>query len=306
MRRRCLDSTRRPVHAHPQRLLPVGLAVRSAIAASTGAAVLAFAPPSAAADPAPVPYPTGYRNWTHVKSLQIQSGHPLYDAFGGIHHLYANAKAMEGYRKGRFPDGAVIVFDLLEAKEADKTVGTGLSARGRRRHAQGLEALGRDRRLGATRASRAIRGPSARSARTPPAPACRACRAAQKDKDYVFSASGLALALRVAASRLAPRDFADRVSPLDAGRAGFRTPAPASDSDASAVARASRATPADERVDVGAVARVRGDEHPELARGFVAARKRRGQPAVGGSPAMSGRRPSATPWPLTAAWMTWS
>ena len=101
------------------------LAVRSAIAASTGAAVLAFAPPSAAADPAPVPYPTGYRNWTHVKSLQIQSGHPLYDAFGGIHHLYANAKAMEGYRKGRFPDGAVIVFDLLEAKSADNAIQEG-------------------------------------------------------------------------------------------------------------------------------------------------------------------------------------
>ena len=161
------------------------LAVRSAIAASTGAAVLAFAPPSAAADPAPVPYPTGYRNWTHVKSLQIQSGHPLYDAFGGIHHLYANAKAMEGYRKGRFPDGAVIVFDLLEAKEADKTVGTGarkvvgvMHKDSKRWAATG--GWGYEGFKGDSRTDRAV-GANA-------ATACHACHTAQKDKDYVFSA----------------------------------------------------------------------------------------------------------------------
>ena len=67
-----------------------------------------------AADPQ-VPYPEGYRDWHHVKSMVIEEGHPLYGAFGGIHHLYANDKAMEGYRKGTFPDGSVIVFDLLEA-----------------------------------------------------------------------------------------------------------------------------------------------------------------------------------------------
>ena len=34
--------------------------------------------------------------------------------FGGIHHIYANDKAIEGYRNELFPDGAVIIFDLLE------------------------------------------------------------------------------------------------------------------------------------------------------------------------------------------------
>jgi hypothetical protein len=33
-----------------------------------------------------VPYPQGYRNWTHVKTMQLKPGHPLYEAFGGIHH----------------------------------------------------------------------------------------------------------------------------------------------------------------------------------------------------------------------------
>jgi hypothetical protein len=47
--------------------------------------------------------------------MVIEEGHPLFGAFGGIHHIYANAKALEGYRSETFPDGAVIVFDLLEA-----------------------------------------------------------------------------------------------------------------------------------------------------------------------------------------------
>ncbi|MDT8439966.1 MAG: cytochrome P460 family protein [Wenzhouxiangellaceae bacterium] len=66
---------------------------------------------------AEVPWPEGWRDWHHVKSMVIQPGHPLHAAFGGIHHLYANDKALEGYRSGTFPDGAVIAFDLLEAED---------------------------------------------------------------------------------------------------------------------------------------------------------------------------------------------
>jgi hypothetical protein len=39
---------------------------------------------------------------------------PFYGAFGGIHHLYANDGALEGYRSNSFPDWAVTIFDLLE------------------------------------------------------------------------------------------------------------------------------------------------------------------------------------------------
>ncbi len=70
---------------------------------------------------ASVPYPEGYRNWNHVKSMLILPGHPLYEAFGGIHHIYANGKAMLGYRTGEFPDGSIIIFDLLEAKFDNNT-----------------------------------------------------------------------------------------------------------------------------------------------------------------------------------------
>ena len=149
------------------------------------ALVLALASASAlAADPAPVPYPEGYRNWTHLKSMVIQPGHPLYVAFGGIHHLYANARAMEGYRTGKFPAGAVIVFDLLEAKTGDNALQEG----GRKvvgvmhRDAKkwkdtggwGFEAF-----KGDSKSERAV-GSNA-------AGACYACHTQQKERDFVFS-----------------------------------------------------------------------------------------------------------------------
>ena len=72
-----------------------------------------------------VAYPEGYRDWTHVKTMIVEPGHPLYDPFGGIHHIYANEKALEGYKNGKFPDGAVIVFDLLEVVPSDNAVTEG-------------------------------------------------------------------------------------------------------------------------------------------------------------------------------------
>jgi len=70
-----------------------------------------------------IPYPKGYRDWHHVKSMLIyDSKHPLFNPFGGIHHIYVNKKGLEGYKKGGpFPDGTIIVFDLLEAKEDNGT-----------------------------------------------------------------------------------------------------------------------------------------------------------------------------------------
>ncbi len=65
------------------------------------------------ADNSTVEYPEGYRSWTHVKSMLIEPGHPLENPFQGIHHLYGNDKAINGYKTGDFPDGSVIVFDLL-------------------------------------------------------------------------------------------------------------------------------------------------------------------------------------------------
>ena len=69
-----------------------------------------------------VPYPEDYRTWFHVKTMLIEPGHPLENPFQGIHHIYANKKAMQGYKSGSFPDGSVIVFDLLKYTEKDNTI----------------------------------------------------------------------------------------------------------------------------------------------------------------------------------------
>lgn len=140
---------------------------------------------AAAADAPPVPYPEGYRQWMHVKSMVINAGHPLYEAFGGIHHLYANKKAEQGYKAGKFPDGAVIVFDLLDAKAADNTVQEGarkvvgvMHKDAKKYKATG--GWGYEGFKGDSKTERAVAGNAAT--------ACHQCHTAQKDKDFVFSA----------------------------------------------------------------------------------------------------------------------
>jgi hypothetical protein len=136
-----------------------------------------------AADPE-VPYPTDYRDWYHVKSMVIEEGHPLFASFGGIHHLYANDKALEGYRSERFPDGAVIIFDLLEAVAADNAITegqrkvVGVMHKDAKQFAAtggwGFEGFG-----GGDPANRVVGGNAAT--------ACFACHQPQKDQDYTFS-----------------------------------------------------------------------------------------------------------------------
>ncbi len=131
-----------------------------------------------------VPYPQGYRQWTHVKTMQLKPGHPLYEAFGGIHHIYANKNAVQGYRAGRFADGSVLVFDLLEAKDEGAAVSEGPrkvlgvmrkdAAKYKQTGGWGFEAF-----KGDSRTERAVGG----NAKT----ACFQCHTSQRDHDYVFS-----------------------------------------------------------------------------------------------------------------------
>ncbi|MBA3667238.1 MAG: cytochrome P460 family protein [Sphingomonas sp.] len=56
-----------------------------------------------------VDYPEGFRRWTHIKS---GVNGPAYGPYEGMYNIYGNAKALRGYRSGRFPDGAMLIFDL--------------------------------------------------------------------------------------------------------------------------------------------------------------------------------------------------
>lgn len=130
-----------------------------------------------------VSYPDGYRNWTHVKSMILQPGHPLYQSFGGIHHLYANDQALKGYLDGgNFPDGSVIVFDLLEKVEAENAVTEGS------RKVVGV--MQKNSKLFAETGGwgfEGFKGDSRERVVTNMNADCFSCHLSQKENDYVFS-----------------------------------------------------------------------------------------------------------------------
>lgn len=133
---------------------------------------------------AEVPYPAGYRGWTHVKSMAILPGHALYEGFGGLHHLYANTRAMAGYKSGTFKDGSVIVFDLLEADTGGNALSEG------KRKIVGV--MHRDAKRFAATGGWGFEGfaagdPTQRAVGTQAKTACFDCHAPQAARNFVFS-----------------------------------------------------------------------------------------------------------------------
>jgi hypothetical protein len=157
------------------RMAVLGLAGLVASAAGNGAR----------ADSPAVKYPAGYREWTHVKSMAIVSDkHPLFNTFGGIHHVYVNKTGLQATKShGAFPNGSVLVFDLLQAAETDgayvegqrKLVAVMLkdSTRFKDTGGWGFEGF-----KGDSGTERVVTDPTGQ---------CFHCHAAQKDHDYVFS-----------------------------------------------------------------------------------------------------------------------
>jgi hypothetical protein len=102
--------------------------MRPALASALTALIMPLSVPSDPPQDGPIPFPDGYRHWTHVKSSLVGPDAPGFAQNGGYHHFYANEKAMEGYRTGTFPDGSILIDDGLEAVQKN-----GVSAEGRRR-----------------------------------------------------------------------------------------------------------------------------------------------------------------------------
>jgi hypothetical protein len=159
---------------------PGAVVKRSIVAICSVLSILA----AHAANDNAVPYPDGYLRWHHVKSMVIQPGHALYESFGGIHHLYANDKAVAGYESGQFPDGSVIAFDLFAAEDANHAIVAGerkvlgVMYRDHKRYAatggwgfEGFAGGKKDQRVVGNNA----------------VAACFGCHMSQQQHDYVFS-----------------------------------------------------------------------------------------------------------------------
>jgi hypothetical protein len=130
-----------------------------------------------------VDYPEGYRQWTHVKSMLIEPGHPLENPFQGLHHIYGNPKALQGYENGSFPDGSVIVFDLLQYNQGAHAIQEserkliGVMQKDRNKFSAtggwGFEAFPKN-----SKSDRVV-GDGGKG--------CYACHTSQKNHDFVFS-----------------------------------------------------------------------------------------------------------------------
>src|SRR5262245_53765109 len=144
-----------------------------------GCGIWAFA----AAEATVVPYPAEFRKWIHVKSTLVGPQHASFASNGGIHHFYANEKALAGYKSGRFPDGSILIDDLLEIKESG-----GISSEGaRRRVAVMLKDGARYRDTGGW-GFEIFKGDESTPALSAEGKAaCFACHGKQKDRDSVFS-----------------------------------------------------------------------------------------------------------------------
>lgn len=142
-----------------------------------------------AASPVPeatksVDYPDGYRRWTHVRSALIGPESSAHKRFGGLHHIYANNLAMQGFETGKFPDGSVLVFDLLEIQTKD-----GVTTEGARRFIDVMQK--NSKTFGETGGwgFEEFRGNSQteRSLNEQAKAECFACHTSRQQQDFVFS-----------------------------------------------------------------------------------------------------------------------
>jgi cytochrome P460 len=131
-----------------------------------------------------VQYPENYRTWVHVKSVLVGPNSVFFESSGGLHHIYANRQAVSGYRTGTFPDGSVIVFELLEVTET-----AGSTIEGRRRR---IDVMAKDGQRFTTTGGwgfeRFLQDSKTDRATSPESRAeCFACHKKRGDHDFVFS-----------------------------------------------------------------------------------------------------------------------
>ena len=157
---------------------------KAALIALATVVILAWALNMRAATDGVIAYPLGYRDWTRVKSATVDPKSPAAGRYGGLHHIYANEKAMDGYRTGQFPDGSVIVFDLLETRDSAGTTVEGsrkfidLMVKDSRAYAD-TGGWGFEEFTGDSQTDRALSA----QARID----CYKCHTKQKDNGFVFS-----------------------------------------------------------------------------------------------------------------------
>jgi Cytochrome P460 len=145
---------------------------------------LSWTLPQRAAPDSTIPYPNGYRKWVHIGTTLVGAQSPFFASNGGIHHIYANERALKGYETGTFPNGSIVVFDLLDTKELNGATIEGprkridVMVKDEQRFAN-TGGWGFERFLGDTETDPALTAEQRAS--------CFSCHEKRKAQDYVFS-----------------------------------------------------------------------------------------------------------------------
>ena len=157
--------------------------LKAPLIASMTAAVVLGAFSGLAQKKGAVPFPTGYRHWTHVKTMVIYGNqHPLFKQLGGLHNVYVNDLGLASLKQGKaYPDGTVFVFDLFDIHSAQGAIET----RGRKF----VAVMKKNAKLNPSTGGWAwevFQGDEQKGSLQDPKP-CFDCHTSQKRVDYVFS-----------------------------------------------------------------------------------------------------------------------
>ena len=86
------------------------------------AVMVALLLPMIVAAAAMPPLPKGYSGWKKSERKLVTDKNSL---FYGIHYIYADKKALQGYKAGnKFPEGSTIVVDYFNIKEGSAADGS--------------------------------------------------------------------------------------------------------------------------------------------------------------------------------------
>lgn len=73
-----------------------------------------------------VQYPDNFSRWVHVSTgIVLPGADSRLMSEEGMHHIFANGKAVEGYPSGDFPNGSIIVYELREIEQKDGVIREG-------------------------------------------------------------------------------------------------------------------------------------------------------------------------------------
>lgn len=77
-----------------------------------------------------VQFPENFRRWVHVGTGVVLPGvNPQLKSEEGMHHIFANQKAVDGYASGNFADGSMVVYELREAQQKNGIIFEGVRKR---------------------------------------------------------------------------------------------------------------------------------------------------------------------------------